>query len=62
MNLYICFGICLMVPPKTNLFYFLKPWTESLNKPVFMSFVSWPGMTHLVPFYLQKAYCGRGAW
>ena len=27
-----------------------------------MSIVSWLGTTHLVPFYLKNAYCGRGAW
>ena len=31
-----------------------------LNKAVFMSIVSWPGMIHLVPSYLKKCVFVRG--
>ena len=52
-----------MVPPKINIFSFLKPWTDnsSTNQESYQLFYGW-GMTHLMPSYLKNAYCGRGVW
>ena len=52
-----------MVPPKTNFFFFLKPWADnsSTNQYSHQLFYGWE-MTHLEPSYLKNAYCGRGAW
>ena len=38
-----------MVPPKTNVFSFLKPWADnsSTNQDLYQLFHGW-GMTHLV--------------
>ena len=52
-----------MVPPKTNVLSFLKPWADnsSTNQYSYQLLYGW-GMTHLLPSYLKTAYCGRGAW
>ena len=45
-----------MVPPKTNFFFFLFSNLGLIiaHKPVFISIVLWPGMTHLMPSYRKK--------
>ena len=68
---YVNATVCLLwnlplfktVPPKTNFFPFLKTWAvnSSTNQYSYPLFYGW-GMTHLRPFYLKNASCGRGAW
>ena len=44
-----------VVPPKTNIFSFLKPWADnsSKNQYSYQLFYGW-GMTHLMPSYLKN--------
>ena len=44
-----------MVPPKTNVFSFLKPWVDnsSTNQYSYQLLYGW-GMTHLMPSYLKN--------
>ena len=55
-----------MVPPKPNIFVFfsfLKHMAKnsSTNQYSYQLFYGW-GMTHLMPYYLKSACCGREAW
>ena len=52
-----------MVPPKTNVLSFLKPWADNSSTNQYSYQLLYGcGMTHLVPSYLKTAYCERGAW
>ena len=50
-----------MVPPKINIFSFLKPWTDnsSTNQESYQLFYGW-GMTHLMPLISKMHFVGEG--
>ena len=52
-----------MVPPKTNIFSFLKPWADNGSTNQYScQLLHGQQMTQLLPAYLKNSCCGREAW